>query len=692
VRSVGSLRRLEVGPIALDARLERLHGLGPRRVEAWSRAGVRTVGELLRWPPRRHVHFAAPTPIDQLIDGAPATIRVEVRRRRASGRRGVARTQLDVRDGSGEVAAILFGPRWLARSFARGEQLLLRGERRTRGAAPEFLVRAWLHGEELPPADAPAWQPHYSLPELIAPRLHRRLLRSLLSRLPPAAGGLRPAWAAAAAEPPPTLAELLRSLHFPRSEEEGAAARRAFALEAAVAVQRRLVALRQAGPRRAPPPDGAVDRWLAEYLHALPFEPTADQLRALQEIASDLRGDRAMARLLSGDVGTGKSAVAFFPLVAAARGGRQGALLAPTEILARQHHATLTELLVPLGLEPPRLVTAEGVRARRGAAREGAIGELLAVGTHRLLSAPVRFRDLAAVVIDEQHKFGVGQRARLFGKGRQPDLLLVSATPIPRTLAHSLFGHLEVSLLAQLPFDRRCVSTELLLGEQRRALGARLRAELAAGGKAFVVCPAVGAAVASTRALPSAERVARWLQGELGGASRVELLHGRLGGGEKLARLGAFTRGEARVLVATVVVEVGIDVPDATLAVVLAAERFGLSQLHQIRGRIGRRGRPARCLVVSADPSQEARSRLEEFARIDDGFALAEVDFRSRGPGELLGLRQHGRLSALYPEALLDPALVTAARELARSRRADRNSAPVSRFRESAVASPGTIW
>ncbi len=673
--------------------IERLKGLGPKRAAAWRAAGVATLAELLRWPPRRHALFPAATAIAALQDGAAACIQVVVERRHGSGRRGVVATRFDVKDESGAIAAILFGPRWLVRSFRRGERVLLRGERRPRAGALEFLVRAWLHEEELPDSSEPAFQPHYALPEGIAPRLHRRLLRAALTALAEPLSKEVPPWSEPATGARSSLHELLTSLHFPRSDAARSAARRAFALEAAIAVQRRLAALRRTRARRLSPPVAAAPEWLAEYVAALPFEPTGDQRQALDEIAHDLASPAAMARLLSGDVGSGKSAVAFFPLYAAARAGRQAALLAPTELLARQHHATLASLLPRLRIAAPALVSAGSEAAATRRPRDAMLVEApIVVGTHRLLSAPVRFHDLAAVVVDEQHKFGVKQRWRLLEKGRRPDLLLVSATPIPRTLAHTLFGHLDLSLLAQRPFDRRQVTTELLVGDARRDLGARLRAELERGGKAFVVCPAIAAAEEGARRPVAAERIAPWLRRELGAGHPLELLHGRLAPDEKQRRLDAFSRGELRVVVATVVVEVGIDVPDATLAVVLAAERFGLSQLHQLRGRIGRRGHPAACLLVSADPSDEALARLEKFARIDDGFELAELDFELRGPGELFGTRQHGLEGALYPEALLNPELVALAKQLAPEPQCGRKSALAKPFGDPRVATSAGIW
>lgn len=649
----------------LAAPLTSLRGLGGKRAAAWHAVGVSNVRELLAWPPRRHLRFERPQPIATLSAGQDAVVRVVLQRKQASGRRGIVATRLFVRDESGELCAALFGPRWLAQAFGRHEELVLRGTVQRRGDSLELLVRQWLHAEELPPADVGApdvlLQPHYELPDAIAPRLHRRCVRAALAAAATALAAPLPEHARSRISPegsaPTTLGELFMQLHFPRSEADALAARRQLALDAAIAIQWRLAARRTSRPRRRGGALAAAGRWCAEYVAAWPHAPTADQRQALAELVTDYARPTAMARLLSGDVGTGKTLVALLPLVVAARTGRQGALLAPTELLARQHHATLTALAERLRLPPPRLLVA----GSDAAPDRRSITEPWVVGTHRLFAERSAFTDLGAVVVDEQHKFGVQQRGRLLRKGEAPDLLLVSATPIPRTLAQTLFGHLDPSFLRERPFARRQVRTELVFGSARAQLADRLRAEVAAGGKVFLVCPAIAAGGAA-RGRAAAERVFPWVERELRGAASVALLHGRLTGDEKQARLAAFAASTVRVLVATVVVEVGIDVPDATMVVALDADRFGLSQLHQLRGRVGRRGDPATCLVVSADPAEEARVRLEAFAAEDDGFRLAELDLRQRGPGELFGLRQHGLAGSLYPEALLDPELLERAR------------------------------
>jgi ATP-dependent DNA helicase RecG len=676
--------------LTLDAPLDHLKGIGPKRATLLRASGLATVADLLRLPPHRHVTFAAPTPIAELVAGTPATVRVRIRRRKGSGRRGVVASRLDVEDASGALAAFVFGPRWLVHQYATGEEVVLFGEPRRREGALTFLVRGTLHQEELPPEPRAVLLPVYRLPEGLAPRLHRRLLRFACAELSRELAAIRPPWVEAALGHPASLAELDSWLHFPADREEAARARKAFAFAAAVELQMRL--LRERRAKKKLRPGGAyagVERELAAYRAELPFALTADQERALADVAGDLSAPEAMSRLLTGDVGSGKTAVALFPLIVAARAGRQGALLAPTEILARQHARTLAALAAQLALPPPQLCVAGDGKSGRAP-----LTAPLIVGTHRLFSTATRFRDLAAVVVDEQHKFGVKQRFRLWAKGERPDLLLVSATPIPRTLALTLFGHLDLSVLSQRPFDGRNVVNELLLGEARRGVAARIRAEVDRGGKVFVVCPAITAGEEKGRA--AAETFAPWLAARLSSPDQLALLHGRMDSATKQARIDDFTAGKLRVLVATVVVEVGIDVPDATLAVVLGADRFGLSQLHQIRGRVGRRGAPAGCLLVATDPGEATKARLDAFAATDDGFRLAEMDLELRGPGELLGTLQHGLAAGLFPEALTDTSLIAAARDWAVQAAANgrdrRKSSPSKPFRGRAVATSDWIW
>lgn len=684
----------------LHAPLTVLRGVGPARAKQYAEIGVIRLLDLLCHGPRRYRSLDPPRPIAELAPGAESTIHAEIQRKRPSGRRGRAAGRLDLRDASGEVTALLFGPRYLLAPFQRGQQILARGELRSlprpastrKAVRPLFLVREILReGEWRDPAKVVV--PEYALPEGLALRMHRRLLhealgacREELTRRPlllPRRTGER--------EAPRTCFELFGDLHDPPDVATGDRALRQLAFSDLVRLQERLIRLRLQRTRRVRPGLPGVESFRVEYERALPFELTADQREALGEIAADLRSPHAMSRLLCGDVGSGKTVVSLFPLALAARAGRRGVLLAPTEILARQHQESLGPVLQCLGLPPPRLVT--------GSARlppAATPGEIL-IGTHRLLSQQVELPGLAALVVDEQQKFGVRQRFQLWNKGAAPDLLLASATPIPRTLAFALLGHLEQSELRSRPFGPPRIQTEVLVGEARHGLLGRLREELAAGGQVFVVCPAINARPGGRAEgrPPSTEEMTAFLRRHFPPA-RVETLHGRLDETEKQARLGRFASGEATLLVATVVIEVGIDLPGASMVVIAGAERFGLAQLHQIRGRVGRRGKGAKCLLISREPRAEARQRLDRFAATLDGFELARLDLLTRGPGQLLGLRQHGILDTPLPGLWEDPALLESARELAMARvehrDVDRKRLSVRQFQREQVASAAWIW
>ncbi|HZI63702.1 MAG TPA: ATP-dependent DNA helicase RecG, partial [Thermoanaerobaculia bacterium] len=379
------------------------------------------------------------------------------------------------------------------------------------------------------------------------------------------------------------------------------------------------------------------DRVRAVARAVLPFKLTEAQKRVLREIADDLRGPYPMLRLLQGDVGSGKTIVAALALVLAIESGLQGAFMAPTELLAEQHFGNLQRLLgsryrVALftGSVGPSALD------RRALAR----GDVqLAVGTHALIQEGVEFRRLGLAVIDEQHRFGVLQRQTLQRKGERPDVLVMTATPIPRSLALTAYGDLEMSLLDEMPPGRTPVATEVLPSSARRAVYERLRAELEAGAQAYVVFPLIDESdqVNAASLAAAGEKVRAFL-----GRFPSAVLHGRLAAPEREAIMRSFVRGEIRVLVATTVIEVGVDVPAATWMVIESAERFGLAQLHQLRGRVGRGPRPSRCVALHGRPSEEAEKRLEVFAASTDGFRIAEADLQIRGPGDLLGTRQAG--------------------------------------------------
>ena len=678
-----------------DRGLEGLPGIGPSRLEAYAAAGLRTRRELLYHLPVRYRLRPASQPLAVLLarsaagpgprhegrDEGRAAVTGRARRTslRRRGRHSTVSVLLEC-DGGGELTVLLFNRAYLAKSL-RGERLWVAGrlEPQEQGA-PRLLASDYELLAE--PADEPAAAaggasgaslqlpplPIYRLPAGIAPRVHRKLLAAILATAP--VPDWRDGVAAPGAAGLPALDGALRAIHLPTGLDEARAARRrlahdeAFALSLDVAARRR----RATGARGAGLPiDAALH---ARLISRLPHRPTAAQARVLEELRADLlaANGRPMSRLLQGDVGSGKTLLAFYAMLAAVECGRQAALMAPTEILAAQHLRGLRALLdAACGAAAPRVafIGAGAPAAERQALAAGQAA--LAVGTHALQSAGLRFRDLALTVVDEQHRFGVRQRSRFRGKGGDSHLLVMTATPIPRTLALTAYGELDVSVLDELPPGRAPRATELVEPARQRALWTGLREAVGRGERGYVVCPSIGAAGEEEGAKTdhSVAATTRRVQRALGAGVRVGAVHGRMPAAERDAILEAFRGGALQVLVATVLVEVGLDVPEATFVVLPDASRFGLAQMHQIRGRVGRGGRPGRCLILLPLPEGPARARAEALAATDDGFRLAEQDLALRGPGELLGTAQSGLPDFLALDPVRDVELLAATRPAA---------------------------
>ena len=429
------------------------------------------------------------------------------------------------------------------------------------------------------------------------------------------------------------------AIHQPTSLEEAELAKRRLIFEEFFVFSAGLSLMRAARAGKKTPPYADTD--LTPFYAALPFTLTGAQNRAIGEIAKDLCRGTPMNRLVQGDVGSGKTMVAAAAAYLAVKNGKQAALMAPTEILAEQHYHSLTKLLTPLGIRVSLLtgsLTPKTKKETRSAIEAGQTD--LVIGTHALVSESTVFQNLGLVIADEQHRFGVGQRSALSGKGEDPHLLVMSATPIPRTLALLMYGDLEVSILDELPPGRQQTDT-FLVGESYRArINAFIRKQVAEGHQCYVVCPAVEEN--GDLDLKAATVWAQTLQQTVFPDLRVALLHGQMKGAEKDAVMGAFARQEADVLVATTVIEVGVDVPNATLMVIEDAERFGLSQLHQLRGRVGRGAAKSYCILVSQNKNAETNGRLKALCKTTDGFKIAEEDLKLRGPGDFFGARQSG--------------------------------------------------
>jgi ATP-dependent DNA helicase RecG len=644
-------------PGALERPVETLPGVGPALRRKLARLGIATVGDVLAHRPHRYESAAEERTIAELFGDDEAVLDVVVRR--VSGRRRGRLHILTahVADATGEIRATWFNQPWLEAKLVPGSRLRVRGRQNRYG----FQVSTYDIGDA---ADTAGFAPVYPSTADLAQKTLRSLSEAALVF---ARDGGEPLPAAVrAAGELPLRGDALVRLHRPRSEDDAEQARRRLALDELVTLQ--LALRRRTADREVlvaeplPPPAELVGR----YREALPFTLTEAQDHAIAEIDADLARTTPMQRLLQGDVGSGKTAVALYTLLRAIEGGRQGALMAPTETLAEQHFLTIEGLCAALGVRVALLTSSIAARERRAAHQLVASGDVgIAVGTHALIQREVEFADLAVAVVDEQHRFGVEQRAAL-AEGRSPHVLHMTATPIPRTLALTVYGDLAVSEIAAPPADRKPIVTAWV-GEERSAEAyARLRRHLDDGRQAYVVCPLVEGSE-TTLARAAEDEAERLRTHELRGY-RVGCVHGRLKTGDRRARMAAFTDGDLDVLVATTVIEVGVDVPNATIMIVQEADRFGLAQLHQLRGRVGRGAQQSYCLLVSRhrdELSEAAVERLEAMVETTDGFELAERDLEIRGEGQLVGARQSGLTDLRFTRLRADRDLLERAKELA---------------------------
>ena len=689
-------------PSALDVSLEILGGVGPKLAEAAADAGIGTVGDLLLRFPHSHRDRTIVS-VGSLEPGKQATIIVDVLGDRASTfrRQKLSITSIKVGDDSGSVRATWFNQPWVAQKLARGGRLLLTGSRDKRGfrvSEYEVLSAAGPVGAGDPPPPAvakassgvvPPTPPpadegqrlvpvHPATEALKAQRIRQWMEQAVglvgnVTESLPVELRVRRGLAGAA--------DAVKAVHFPEDEDDIEVARQRLAFEELFLYQALLTTRKQSHRTARPAPKlGKPGEIVGRWIESLPFEPTKDQLKAFDEIDADLDSGEPMQRLLMGEVGSGKTVVALYSMLRALEAGFQAVLMAPTETLAEQHAITLGRLLAE-DATPFALLTGATPAARRREALERlATGELgLAVGTHALIDPKVRFARLGVCVVDEQHRFGVEQRRALDEKrveGMVPHVLHMTATPIPRTLSLTAYGDLDTTALHELPAGRQPVETRLVEEDDRSAAYEFLRTELREGRQAYVVCPLVEESekIQGRAAEVEAERLARE---ELDGFS-VGVIHGQMPSARKGEAMEAFVSGATDVLVATTVIEVGIDVPNATVMIIEGAERYGVSQLHQLRGRVGRGAHSSHCLLFPEDAGGMARRRLKAVERERDGFKLAEVDLTLRGEGEVLGTRQSGLPRFAVAELPEETPVLVAARDevLALLHRHDSLAAP----------------
>ncbi len=633
-------------------RLAELKGVGKARLEALERAGLERAEQLLWRLPESYTDYDDRCEVASLASGRRCAFLARIKSVSTARVRGATRVVAKVFDQTGEVACVWFQQPYRARQLEVGAVQLFCGlVTRYRGVAEVVSPRVL-------PADTHGIEPVYAPIRDIPPKTYAGLVRQVLDAGLPLEDDLPAAIRQRFSLLP--QAQALRSIHFPESREALERAMRAFSfrdlLFFALAVRRK---------RLGPGMGFAMKANLAvvqPFLDSLPYALTGAQERVLRQALSDMESDAPMARLVEGDVGCGKTVIALALLYCAFENGFQGALMAPTEVLAHQHAEEARKLLGPLGVRVALLTGSLRAAQKRETLRAIEAGEAdLVVGTHALIMGGVQYRRLGLVVTDEQHRFGVRQRLALEHKGQAPHVLVMSATPIPRTMALVLYGEMDVSVVDELPPGRKPVATRIVPERKREGLYGFLRATVEAGQQIYVVCPLVEESEAVDAA--SAERTAQDLAAALPGA-KVELLHGRMKGPEKEAILDRFAAGETQVLVSTTVIEVGVNVPNATVMFVEYAERFGLAQLHQLRGRVGRGEKASWCFLMADRPT----ARLRALTETNDGFVIAKKDLELRGPGELLGTRQSGmadeRTLALFSDVSLLPEIQALADEV----------------------------
>lgn len=640
-----------------------LKGIGEKTEKIFQKIGVNTVGDLIRYYPRSFDIYEDPVPISEVEEGRTMTVSGSVFGRiGVSGNRNLQITTLYLKDLTGTIKVLWFRMPFLRNTLGKGGMLILRGRvvRRRDGLVmehPEIFYPAEKYAEK-----RSSMQPVYSLTAGLTNNMIVKAVRQALDAADDSMDILPDSLVIRHGFQP--YADAVRAMHFPGSKEEFIRARSRFAYEEFLVFILSLRMMKKNDERSEnhfvfdDRPE--IDRFLMD----LPYDLTGAQKKVWDELRTDMQGRHTMSRLVQGDVGSGKTIIAFLGLFLAGLNGYQGALMAPTEVLAKQHFDNISGMLKRYGipLKAELLTGSMTAKEKREAYERIASGEAsVIIGTHALIQEKVVYHNLALVVTDEQHRFGVKQRETLAGKAYMPHILVMSATPIPRTLAIILYGDLDISVIDEMPKDRLPIKNCVVDTGYRETAYRFMKKQVSEGRQCYVICPMVGES--ETLEAENVQDYSHMLAEEMGGSIRVGCLHGKMKQQEKDAIMDAFANNDIQILVSTTVIEVGIDVPNATVIMIENAERFGLAQLHQLRGRVGRGTHQSYCIFMTASKSEETKERLDILNRSNDGFFIAGEDLRLRGPGDLFGIRQSGILDFRIADVFQDAALLQCAGE-----------------------------
>lgn len=648
--------------MSLDIPVQYVKGVGPKRASLFKRLGIETLKDLLYFVPKRYEDRSNLKPINSLESDTYHTVFcqvVDVQEERI--RNNLTLIKARVRDNTGEATAIWFNQTYLKNILKKGTRLYLYGNISRRYGKIEIQNPDYEIADGDETIHTGRIIPVYSLTEGLTQKIVRNIIWNTLNNYLEELEEFLPQ-EILVKYGFPDIRKAIQNIHFPddeiilRKSRERLTFEEFFILQLII-LRRRMSLLREYAPIIR------VSRDIENrFLKSLPFELTNAQKRVIEDIKRDIASGKSMQRLLQGDVGSGKTVVAAFFLYAVAANGYQGAIMAPTEILAQQHYDRIGPLLSNLGIESVLLIGSTKEKEKEEIRLKLSKGEIpIVIGTHALIQEDVEFKNLVGVVIDEQHRFGVMQRMALRNKGVSPHFLVMSATPIPRTLALTLYGDLDVSVIDELPSGRLPVATYWASSEQRGQVYSMVRKLVKSGQQAYIVCPLIEES--DKLEAESAVKLAKEMQEKVFPEFKIGLLHGKMGISEKEEVMNKFRNREIDILVSTTVIEVGVDVPNATIMVIENAERFGLSQLHQLRGRVGRGSLKSYCILISDLTSEDARERIKIMTKTQNGFEIAEADLRLRGPGELNGTRQHGIPNFKVGNIIRDTRILELARE-----------------------------